>query len=421
MKVKPDKMELRFHKSGTCMWLVFVFLIIDARFFYLINLPPIFGGAASNKFMESIISVIIFIIYLIVIKKFQFSKGKFCNWIVAIFMILMINAVHSFRLYGYPLTTVVWPCIPFAIFLMYFPLKEWLRIKQNYKCFIKMGEIISSILAVLFIVQVFIYRGLDTVFLALDGAISDRYIYTPSLGLRIYSVFDGFIRVFILLVAYRIIEHNFKKCFGDIISFILMLLAILLVDQSRFYLATLLTCFAVMFLMENRKRLKLRSFVILLFAGIAVLLMAFKSVVSILNTILMNDGSFDARIKAIIYFLKTVHNHIICGMGIVVPGGGEYYYYITGPEGMYHYDDVGVIGVLASLGIIGFLWYIGITMKFIRICWKDLKYNALVAGIVTGFVLSIFTMSYLDKSRIVSFMLALTVLDIELWKKNIGR
>lgn len=421
MKVKSNNMELRFDKDSICRLLIFLFLIVDARFFYIVSLLPIFGGAASNKFLESITSVIIFAIYLTVIKKFQFSKGKFGNWIFVIYIIIAVNAVHSLRLYGYPLTTVAWPCIPFLIFLMYFPLREWLRTEQNYEYFIKKGEFISSILAILFIVQVIIYKGLDTVFLALDGAITERYIYTPSLGLRIYSVFEGFIRVFILLVAYRIIKHNFKKCFGDIISFILMLLAILLVDQSRFYLATLLTCCAVMFLMENRKRLKLRSFVMLLIAGIVALLLAFRSVVSMLNTILINDGSFDARIKAIIYFLTTVRNHIICGMGIVVPSGGEYYGYITGPEGMYHYDDVGIIGVLASLGIIGFLWYIGITIKFVKICWKHLKHNAFAAGIVTEFVLSIFTMSYLDKSRIISFMLTLTMLDIELWKKDMGR
>lgn len=203
------------------------------------------------------------------------------------------------------------------------------------------------------------------------------------------------------------------------ISFLLMLLAILLVDQSRYYLATLLVCCGIIFIVENRKRLGLRSFVMLLLTGLTSLLLVFKSVGSILNAILENDGSFDARIKAIAYFLRTVCDHVICGMGLVVPGEGVHYYYITGPEGLYHYDDVGVIGVLASLGLIGFLWYAGITIKLIKISWKRLKYNALAVGLVAGFVLSILTMSYLDKGRIISFMLMLVILDIELWKDTI--
>ena len=220
-------------KFNKYLFLFLLFFLIEFRGFYLVSWPSLLGGAASNKTGLAIYSIILFLFYLFY-NKGKFKLNIFGNYILILFIILFLNSLVSMFLWGYSLTQVLWEILPFTILLLYFPLCEIFQNDNNYELFIKIGQITISIVSILFIFQVYSYHGLSTVFLKIENIIPISYIYNLTAPLRIYSVFEGLVRIFVILVAWKIIANNFKKSFWDIISLLLMLVAILYVDQSRY-------------------------------------------------------------------------------------------------------------------------------------------------------------------------------------------
>ena len=319
-------------------------------------------------------------------------------------------------LWGYSFTQVLWEILPFTILLLYFPLCEIFQNDNNYELFIKIGQITISIVSILFIFQVYSYHGLSTVFLKIENIIPISYIYNLTAPLRIYSVFEGLVRIFVILVAGKIIANNFKKSSLDIISLLLMLVAILYVDQSRYYLVTVLIAILSMYFVYNRRRLTVSSFLWTLILGTAGLFIILNRFGSISNSISDNTGSSFARTGAVEYYFEKIFTYPL-GLGLPTPEKGtSFYYFIKGPDGYFNYDDIGIFGTLASLGFPGFIWYINLTVRLVVMWIKKLSSNVLAVGLLISFLMSLSIMSYLDRSRIIALMLTLVVIDKEFRK-----
>lgn len=403
IKINPVK------KKTIDNFLLVLYIVVNCRLFYLVSLPGKFGGAASNKLLEALVALMIFTVTAFLHKKIV--VGKFGYWISALYLILIVNAVSIEVKYSYKLTTVIWPLIQFLILLMYFPLKDYLKVKKNRDFFIKAAEICSIILSVLFLIQRFTYKGYDSNFLKISEMISRRHYYMPYLGLRIYSVFDGFLRVFVIVAAYRIIKNQFKKCRLDIVTFLSVLMAIVFVDQSRFYLITVIVTCVFMFFYHNKLRIKRKVFYIM---GIVLVLTAgvlFIKVKSIFGSMNMESGSTYARLGAISYYAKKVaFNPLGLGLAVPAPKTPEYYF-VKGPDGIFNYDDIGLFGVLGSLGIPGFIWYVGFAVKNLLIAINSKCDKCLKLGITVSFIIAMPLMSYLDAARIPSLLFLMVFMD----------
>ena len=297
-------------------------------------------------------------------------------------------------LFDYSITQVLWDVLPYSILLLYFPLCEIFKTERNYKLFVKIGQITISIVSILFVMQVYRYHGLQTLFLKIEEIIPISYIYNLTVPLRIYSVFEGLVRVFVILVAWKIIANHFKKSFFDIVSLLLMLVAIFYVDQSRYYLVTVLIVILSMYFIYNKRRLTLSSLLWTLILGTAGLFIISNKFGSISDSISDNTGSSFARTGAIEY------------------------YFIKGPDGFFNYDDIGIFGTLGSLGVPGFVWYILLTINLIMTWVKKLSSNVLITGLLISFLMSLPIMSYIDRPRIIALTLTLVIINNESAKLN---
>ncbi|KXU16645.1 hypothetical protein SORDD17_00146 [Streptococcus oralis] len=405
-------------KFNKYLFLFLLFFLIEFRGFYLVSWPNLLGGAASNKTGLAIYSTILFLIHL-VHNKGRLKLNIFGNYILILFLLLIFNSLVSIPLWGYSITQVLWDILPFTILLQYFPLYEIFQNDNNYNLFVKIGQITISIVSILFIIQVYRYHGLSTVFLKIEDIIPISYIYNLTVPLRIYSVFEGLIRIFVILVAWKIIASRFKKSFWDIISLLLMLVAIFYIDQSRYYLVTVLISILSMYFIYNKHRLTVSSLLWTIILGTAGLLVILNRFGSISNSISDNTGSLFARTGAIEYYFDKIFTYPL-GLGLHIPEkGSSLYYFIKGPDGYFNYDDIGIFGTLGSLGIPGFIWYILLTIKLVMMWIKKLSSNVLVAGILISFLMSLPIMSYLDKPRIITLMLTLVIINKEYVRSNI--
>ena len=404
-------------KFNKYLFLFLLFFLIEFRGFYLVSWPSLLGGAASNKTGLAIYSIILFLFYL-VYNKGKFKLNIFGNYILILFIFLFLNSLVSMLLWGYSLTQVLWDILPFSILLLYFPLCELFQTDSNYALFVKIGQITISIVSILFIIQVYRYHGLPTVFLKIENIIPTSFIYNLTVPLRIYSVFEGLVRVFVIIVAWKIIANQFKKSFWDIISLLLMLIAIFYVDQSRYYLVTVLIAILSMYLIYNKRRLTVSSLLWTLILGTAGIFIILNRFGSISDSISDNTGSSFARTGAIEYYFDKIFTYPL-GLGLHTPEKGtSLYYFIKGPDGYFNYDDIGVFGTLGSLGLPGFIWYILLTIKLVMIWIKKLGSNALTAGLLISFLMSLPIMSYLDRPRIIALMLTLVIISKESVKLN---
>ncbi len=289
-------MGINIGKKNILYLLVTLFLLADVRLFYLIPLPEKFTGPAANKVFAAFVAVISFGFYILFFNKLKF--GYWGKWILSLYVIFLLSGIMSMINYRFTVTNVLWEHLTYFILLMYFPLTEYLSNKQAMERFISVAEIITDITCILFLIQYFLWSGLDSVFLQLDDIITDFYIYRTYIPLRIYSVFEGFVRIFILMVVYRCIKNDFKKCKRDILSFTLMFMTIVFVDQSRVYLIILLAAITYMILKQYGSRVSIKKLIIYFGGSIAAITLITTKLISISTTIFSNEGSWWARLEA---------------------------------------------------------------------------------------------------------------------------
>ncbi|WGE57045.1 hypothetical protein [Actinobacillus equuli] len=399
------------------------YILAEFRFFYLIPLPNIFSGAASNKFLPSVIAFGIFVFYIICYIYEPIKKYKFTFWIMALFILLGINSVHMLLTYSYKLTSILWFFIPYLSLLLYFPLVRFLKNELVYAKFIYFCKISVLILCGLFLLQEFIFKNQASAFLELDGLLSEKYEFglpKDEIFVRVYGVFDGFIRVFSIVIAFEIIHKRLKKCKLSILSLLLMIICIMVIDQSRYYLITILSSILVIFFIENGKKMSLKTILMIFIFFISFIPVIYKAVLSILNSIEAYNGSAYARVDAILYYLGLEWNKLFWGLGFVIPDElSPFHSLIKGPNLIYNYDDIGLIGTLASLGIFGLIGYILFILTVFSKWRKAYGKKTLIGGLFISLLLSSPIMSYLDSPRIICLLFTCVFIELELNKNYV--
>lgn len=419
--IRDTRGNIRNITRGILITLVAIFLLSDSRFLYLIPLSTKFGGSASNKLLMSLISVVCFLFMLIIMKKFR--VGLYGKDIIFVYIFILLQMIWLRHQFNYSITTLIAYYMTYIILLMYFVLSPFLNQKNNFEYFIKIIEIIVSLLSILLLIQLYFYNSHHHIFL--NFTLGDWYtLYHPTASGRFYSVSDGLTRVAIPLSFYRY-QVNLNKGSKDIFSLttvILGMLAILLVDQSRIYFLQEIVTIFVMYLSLNLKKITLKRIIMGCIVGIIFIILVFPKISSILMTLSDgNSGSIYARQGAIEYYLSIGKEYLFTGLGLVIPEeGNRYYYLIKGADGIFNYDDIGIFGVFASLGILITLWYIFILFKNYWLAYKvkDRFLKSLSYGLATLMLTGIGTMSYLDGPRIVDLLLTMVIITYSVYKNK---
>lgn len=391
--------------------LLILFFLFDVRLMFLIPLPAKFAGDGTNKMLLSVYSIILFFLFL---GSRRLYLGKYTNCLVSLFLIIFLNTVNAFLTFGYNVTQLLWPVIPFFLLLLYFILMNLLKSEHYLRFFIKAGEFFWSILCILFLIQRILYLRNHAIILKLEGMLPDYYLRHPELGFRIYSVFEGFLRVFILCVGFICINRHFKHCKSEIICLILSIAAVVLVDRSRYYLFTLILGLIAIFLWSSRRSKHFKKNILAAVAIIVGFVFLNKLFASMAQSIGENTGSSFARSGAISYYMNLLKTHFLFGLSMVSPDeGSSMYYFVHGPAGYFHYDDIGLIGTYAKLGIFALVWYIYILIKTIYFVVNTRGNNkALSVGLIIMMLVSSITQSYLDPQRLMSLLFTFIFIEL---------
>ena len=406
-------MKIRINKISIYKFAVLVFLLVDCRFFYVIKLPERLGGASSNKFMLAIASLMLFFFYLQTNGKLK--KGKYRAVIAGLYIVLALNVFTMNVRWHYRDTQIIWFILPFCVLLMYFVLAEFLQKKKNYDYFLKVAEIMCIMVGILMIAQVIYWGIAHEVFL--DIHVMNYYLYRYNVQLRLYGYCDGLMRIVILMSAHELIHNDFKWKQNKLhfISFVVSFISIVFVDQSRIYLIIEIIALIVMYVSEKKSHTKIKKrHMLFFFAEICIAVYFLKNKMGSLIASMQDsgNGSNFARVGAVWYYFKSFTDWVFTGYGIVIPDEETVAYgVIKGASGLYNYDDIGIIGVFVSLGILGLMWYLWVLVKLWRISRIRTSYQTLNKGLFVAFLLAIATQSYLDRGRLVSLVLTLAVTD----------
>ena len=395
---------------------IVLFYLCEFRFFFLLPLPNVLYAGSTNKNLLAVFSLMAFFWFLLRVKKFTW--GQFGAVFLLIFITVAASTALSAIEFGYKITQVLWGIIPYFILLLYFPAKKYLADEDIYERFIVIGDVCILFVSALFMIQKIKYTGSGSVFLRLTDMIPDHYIWHPDEGIRVRNIFDGFCFFFILVLADRIIAKKFRKSILDMLTFLAILAMIALIDRSRQYLVIVLVSVFVIFIYRSKKKITAALFLVGTFAvagGIAVIS---GKVISIIESILGNSGSWFARVEGAAHYLSVAMEHFFFGIGMAdpesIPAAEKY---VRGVGGIYYPDDVGIVGVFALLGVIGVSLYVFVIARTFK-AFKCAENNkALILGLCVCFVLSSFLSSYFDRTRVTALVLTAVLCDINLKRR----
>lgn len=396
-------------KAG--LLLLSLFLLADSRFFYLCPLPSNLSGSASNKLLLGIFAIICVVGMSILGNKFKLGHYGFL--IIGFYIILVIHMFVIKKTFDYNIKTIVAYYLPYIILIMYFTSIKLLEDKENFIEFIKIIEIIIVILSIILITQLYIYNKYHRIFL--NFTLSDWYtIYHIDAKGRFYSVVEGINRVAIPLAMYNFYIGSKSGKFYSLVALIMGLLNVVIVDQSRVYFIQEVVAIIVMIIVVYGKKITLNKLLYSLIAITISIVVLWSKIKSIIITIIDYDGSAYARNDAIRYYLDIGKSYLLSGMGVAIPDKGSInYFLIKGPNGVYNYDDIGIFGVFASMGIIVVIWYLIVTVKNFLVSSKinDTYMKSLAYGLSSIMLTGLGTMSYLDSARIISLLLTMVVIE----------
>ena len=406
------------------MWaaviIITLFYLCEFRFFFLLPLPDKIFAGSTNKMMLAMFSFGFFILFLLKNKKL--GLGYFGWPIIFAFLSVAVSTVLSKFEFGFSITQVLWGIIPYLILLLYFPGRKYLADKDTMECFIVIGEILAILMSAIFILQYILYTGSESTFLKLPGMISDVSIRHPEWGLRVRNVFDGLFRVFGLIIADRIIVKRFRGCWLDIISYFAIVLAVLMIDQSRAYLVTLMFSSIAILIYRSIKKVTVAKLLIgtgAIAVGVVAIIVKMSS---IFVSIAEKAGSWMARVNAASHYIDVGLDHFFFGIGMADhESNREVANYVRGISGIYYPDDVGLIGLFALLGITGLIVYVIIMVRVIKCFLYAKQDQALLFGLVISMIMSSIITTYFDRTRLLALVLTAIVCDInrcQRWKEN---
>lgn len=395
-------MKLKIKKSSIEMSVIALFLLCDSRFFYLIPMPQIFGGSGNNRALVGIAGCVCTLI-LLFIENGKWNFSLYGKSIFLLYLFLIFQAIFERHKFNYNWSAIIFSILPFGIMLMYFSIIKVLRDKKIFECFLNIVMTIGAIVALLTFIQGIFYTH---PFLQLNIVVSGNSV-------KIFGPIGGLVLTASLISVYLFfIDKGIKKTF-DLICYIAMILAI---SASRMaLLAIIISTIVEYFAIKGIKKVSLSRFVAILAIILAIFLVAKPVVQNLLSVIGDNtNGSYYARNDAINYYISVVPHYLFTGLGISIPDQySPLYFLVKGPLRIYNYDDIGLVGVYASMGIIMLIWYIYILAKnFIySFAIKDTKVKGLCLSLSVAMLLLIGTMSYLDASRLMGLLITEVIID----------
>lgn len=322
---------------------------------------------------SNIIISIICIIFLICKSKYIRKNTSTFRFDVIIFIFLIIAEmfISKFR-YGQSISCSIKAGIYYFAILFYYIItyKEEERKTLEFikKCFIFMSFLLSIIL----IVQYFVYDIYRITFIGVDLSRAFRMD-----GVRIT---DGmyFISLGIIFTLAKILNYKKEYSVRGLVYYITFLafdlFYIVFVSKTRGILVVICLVIAAMMLCSGNNLKK--KLLILLVCSIAIPLFLNSNILKRYMELGQTDTySTEIRFEAINYYINQISDKKFLGVGLVYEKDNHdtLSYILHGPDTKYFKSDVGIFGLYNTFGMLGIIWYILITFKFIKILFRKYK------------------------------------------------
>lgn len=378
---------------------IILFLLVLSAFNYMriVKISSyIYTGDALNVsfILSSVISVLLLLCKPIYTKKYYGNYRVFIYAYLIFMLIEIIYSYMSYSIYGQSLVETVKTIYYMSVIIAIFPicyLQERIKDKDYLK---KVIKYLAAIAAFLSILQVQLYNYgiqiLDLGDIALRG------------GHLRYTISGHFVSISFLITFFDFYQ---KRKIKDFIILLLESCFFIYAFQTRTVIVYLIVTLFFVFLFMNNKK---RPVVVILFLGILFILAISVNVSAEKYINIFNEDGIIVRILAIRYFIGEFLKHPLIGMGFIDPGTNNIvlssilYGNVGVYAGKFHLDDIGIVGLLAQQGVIGFLFYIvWMVLLFADINKiKKKEYKALFFSIWLYINISSINLLYVNSDRI---------------------
>ena len=413
-------MNIRVKRNSLLLitWLVIVFLL-ELDFMGIIIMPSFWYSLNStgHKTIIIIISIMVSLYYLK-------SRGKQIRAIQTrynVVFFVMIFFVSIFTIIYYSNQTLfqtyrVWEhllCIS-----MITPTMMLLSQKDGLRTFFRILGVIVFIYMLLICIQAILYNYNHTVFMS-------SYFAQRTIGSRNNRVrlsIDYFIYILLIFDFDKVLNqssYSKKEKAFSVIRLILGIYIMLFVQGSRAYLASLICgCLSVAFFSRQNKNILFRNVFIVLM--LVIFCVSTGVLDGFIDSIFSTAGDYNYsrinRLAAVGYYWEKFMSNPLFGIGFLSDANNIYLSILKGNSGTYYLTDVGIIGVVAQMGMFGLVSYFYIIWrgyKATKFLAKtgELNNYGFVCGVFVFLIMSSFSLSIFDNFRVFSLPICISLFE----------
>lgn len=409
------------------IFLVIIF-IVEMHYFGLFTLPKSLEFIVYNnksKWIGALSVIVAFACY----KRHKAILRRYTKFLRKYLTIVFISiiAISIYTTMRYPLNPII-TTYGFASYYLYsflaIPILYIISVENGYEPLFRLFNIIAIMMYIITIIQgiTYIRTGsllFDTSFDLISGSmVRDGKIRLDSGALAFLMIIYNFYSL------YNFRQQRIRKKIMPLISLVLGVLSIYFTGSSRIMIFTLLVSLGILTLLgDGSSKKKLIAITILL---IGIFILVGSGIVTKFFNSFSSVGEFAgssiARVGAYKYYWECFLKNPLFANGFV--GDENYYNIVHGTSGIYYqtvyvdffYDDVGIIGQLALLGIFIIGIYIWPLFRIIRIAFKTCKNKFFTDG---KFVMALAcyllcttpTLIVLDSNRVIAFPIILATTE----------
>lgn len=387
---------------------VILLLVLQVKCFYLIPFPFFYS---INGNQQQVLMVILVIVTLIVTNLRPFYKGGlfiFNKEILFFVLYYVFELVYSTLknkqgvMNAFSASNFYLMIMSFYIFNYYISIKGIKKFND-----IIIGVAMANIV-ICWIQYVLAAHGIVFTKMQLSGTRFD--------SIRIADMSETITCLGIILATSRWMFGSSAKKNKYFIMSLLGILGNLIVSKGRISIISLVTAFVLMLLVKYKKNML--SIGAVLCATAAVVILFFRTPLGEKYiTSFSSDESDTATIRnrEYDYYLnqsKESISNFIFGVGFIRDTGDEASNYLKGPVHQYSRTDIGIVGVLNAIGIIGCIWYSCLLLKSIIVLlrrrkWLDGQTYAFILAFISFHLIYLPTMATLNPFSITSFVILL--------------
>lgn len=375
MKLRLNRYSFEIKAFGLKFIIVFCFLLCY-HFFYLLPLPGFLEMFTRNDYWNILMAVIYIgldiIIYLknkSLFSRYDRGLGLYFFFLITTFLLITI-----YSLFKYPKQSINDVMATGTAYLSLLAIPIYLKIftlDKGEDRLVKTLDLIVFIWCSVALIQSYIYNATGSLIFDFNSYFDS----SNNIATRVYGI-----RVGLMCLGNFTILYNFNSLYNNkvkkgeklfcIIKFIVELIAIVSVQQTRMWTFIVLVCIGIQILFGNKSaKIRIVEISLIIIAYIALRVSGIiDNTISQYNAIgLQSHGiSENNRLYAITYYLQTFFKNPVFGNGFTSYASVFYSSVEHGPLGIAYYVDVGIFGLLGQTGLCSIIFYFWPLIKMFK-------------------------------------------------------